>query len=222
MTTGYLGKHTNDWHDNTNAKTQHERESMWGPMPGEVVSFDPATQTATIQPLYKPVHDGQSVTMPQLFEVPVDLPRTVTGAITTKIAPGTKVMLTPMMRSMENYDTEQDGTPSDRRSFNLSDMRASITGGNSVADPLPNYDPDNTHIRFDPAGNFGIKGSEDGKFKLEGSQGNIYQLYNDAVDECQKVCDALKTEPALVHIPVYAAAASALATILGKLRSMEL
>lgn len=223
MTTGYMGKATNEFHDVVGTKAQQERESMWGPMPGEIVSVDYENQTATIQPLYKPIHDGEAVTMPQLYEVPLDMPRTASGgSVTHGKLEGSRVMLYPMMRSMENYDTEEDGTPSDRRSFHLSDMRATIAGGDSVSKPLENYDPENTHVRFDPAGNYGVKGSHDGKIKIEGSQGNIYQLYNDAIDECQKGFDKLSTEPALIHTGDYAAIAATLATILGKLRSMEL
>lgn len=220
--TGYLGKTTNEDRDVVGAQIQDALNSQWGNMPGEVVDFNPQNQTATIKPLYKPIHAGEAVDMPNLYEVKIAQPRTASGATTSPIKAGTKVMLHTMMRSQENYDESSDGTASDRRVNHLSDMWASISGGESLSDPLPNYDAENTHVRFDPDGQFGIRGSEDGKIKIEGSEGNIYQLYNDAVDECQKVADALKDEPALIHIPVYAAASTALAAILAKLRSMEL
>src|SRR5690606_10544315 len=62
------------------------------------------------------------------------------------------------------------------RSFNLSDMTATITGGDSLKDPLANFDADNTHIRFNEDGSFGVRGSPDGKFKIEGSEGNLYTI----------------------------------------------
>lgn len=179
---GLLGKTTNLPRDVVGQSAQTEREAMWGPIPGEIVSYDAAKGTATIQPLYKPRHNGKAVQMPQLLEVPVDLPRTGNAGITFPIPAGTKVMLTPAMRSMESYDEENDGEASDSRSFHLSDMRASIAGGDSLSDPLPNVDPDNMHLRFDPEGKFGIKGSPDGKVKIEGSEGNVYDLLAQVVE----------------------------------------
>lgn len=173
---GYLGKTTNDSRDVTDRQAQAEREAQWGPIPGEVVAYNAATQTATVQPLYKPIHNGKPVAMPQLLEVPVDLPRTANAGITFPIPAGTRVMLAPMMRSMDNYDVDDDGAPSDARSFSLSDMRATIVGGNSLKSPMENVDPDNTHIRFSTDGSFGIKGSPDGKFRIDGAEGNLYDI----------------------------------------------
>ncbi|MEZ2132402.1 MULTISPECIES: Gp138 family membrane-puncturing spike protein [unclassified Sinorhizobium] len=173
---GYIGKTTNLPNEIVAQQAQSEREEMWGPIPGEIVSFDAAAQTATVQPLYRPLHNGRPIDMPQLFEVPVDLPRTANAAITFPIPAGTRVMLAPTMRSMQNYDHGIDGSASDRRSFHLSDMRATIVGGDSVSSPLANVDADNTHIRFNTEGTFGIKGSPDGKFRIDGAEGNLYDL----------------------------------------------
>lgn len=219
---GYLGKTTNWYEDDVGKRAQATVDEMWGPIPGEVVSYDAATQTATVKPLYKPLHNGEPVDMPELYEVPVEQPRTSAMAIHMPIKPGTKVMLNPSMRSREKYDDENDGAPSDGRAFHLADMRATIAGGDSLSEPMQNVDAENAHIRFNAAGTFGIKGSEDGKFEITGAQGNVYELIGDAVEECQKVADKLKDEPALIFTGTYAAAATALETILGKLRAMQL
>lgn len=175
--TGYLGKKTNWPKDVTGAQTQAERDDMLGPMPGEIVSWDPVRGVADIKPLLKKRQfNGEPLEYPVLKDVPVDMPRTANSGITFPIPVGTRVMLTPQMRSMENYDAEDDGSQSDARSFNLSDMRASIAGGDSLTDPLPNVDGSNLHVRFDPEGRFGIKGSPDGKIKIEGAEGNIYDI----------------------------------------------
>lgn len=179
---GYLGKRTNQQRDVTGQQAQSEREAMWGPIPGSIVSYDAASQTATVQPLYKPIHNGQPVNMPQLFEVPVDLPRTGSAAVTFPIPAGTRVMLTPMMRSMDNYDADDDGAPFDGRSFHLADMRASIVGGDSASSPLAGVDPDNTHFRFNTSGTFGMKGSPDGKVSLTGAQGDVIDLLAQVVE----------------------------------------
>jgi hypothetical protein len=220
--TGYLGKTTNWQPDNVGNHVQAGINEQWGPMPGEVVSYDAATQTATVKPLYKPLHNGEAVEMAELYEVPIEFPRTGNSALTSPIPVGTRVMLNPSMRSRENYDTEDDGTPSDQRAFHLADMRATITGGDSVSQPLANVDSENTHLRANAEGTYGLKASPDGKFEITGNQGNVYQLIGDAVDECQKGFDKLKEEPALIFIDTYADVAAALETILGKLRAMQL
>lgn len=219
--TGYIGKTTNLGRDVMGRQALSEREAMWGPIPGEIVSYDPASGTATIKPLYRPRFNGEPVEMPELLEVPVDLPRTASAGLTFPIPAGTKVMLTPAMRSMENYDDENNGSPSDGRSFNLSDMRASIAGGDSLTDPMKNVDPDNTHLRFDDEGKFGVRGSPDGKIKIEGSEGDIYDLLATAIeliasDRLQiNYGSSAGTGHALEH-------AAALTEIAGKLRSMAL
>lgn len=177
---GYLGKTTNDPRDVTDRQAESEREAQWGPIPGEIVSYN--GQTATVKPLYKPIHNGKPVEMPVLLEVPVDLPRTANAGITFPIPAGTRVMLAPMMRSMDNYDVDDDGTPSDARSFSLSDMRATIVGGDSLKLPLENVDLQNTHIRFSADGSYGMKGSPDGKVGIYGAEGNIYDLLAQVVE----------------------------------------
>lgn len=174
--TGYLGKRTNQNRDIVGRQIQNQQENQWGPIPGEIVSYDHTTGTATVQPLYKPIHNGKPVDMPQLFEVPVDIPRTGSAGMTFPVPPGTKVMLTPAMRSMDNYEAGEGGQPFDGRSFHLADMRASIAGGDSLSEPLSNVDPDNTHVRFSADGSFGIKGSPDGKFRIDGAEGNLYDI----------------------------------------------
>lgn len=176
MSVGKIGKTTNSANDILSAATQAERDSMWGPIPGEVVSYDSISGTATVQPLYRPIHDGRPIDMPVLYEVPIDMPRTAGGGITFPVPAGSKVMLTPQMRAMDDYDDGGDAIPVDARSFHISNMRASISGGDRLSNPMPNVDPDNVHIRFSPDGEFGIKGSPDGKISISGSEGNLFEL----------------------------------------------
>ena len=179
---GYINKKTNDPMDVLTSATQAERDSMWGPIPGEIVSYDSVSGTATVQTLYRPIHNGVAVTMPVLYEVPIDLPRTANAGLTFPIPNGTKVMLTPQMRAIDEYEEGGFGDPYDARSFHLSNMRASIAGGDSLSAPLPNVDPENTHLRFSPDGDFGIKGSPDGKVAIEGKEGNLYSLLVQVVE----------------------------------------
>lgn len=179
---GYINKKTNDPMDVLTSATQAERDSMWGPIPGEIVSYDSVSGTATVQPLYRPIHNGVAVAMPVLYEVPIDLPRTANSGLTFPIPSGTKVMLTPQMRAIDEYEDGGFGDPYDARSFHLSNMRASISGGDSLSAPLPNVDPENTHLRFSPDGDFGIKGSPDGKVAIEGKEGSYTDLLATALE----------------------------------------
>ncbi len=180
--TGYTGKRTNTPQDILGSATTDERDAMWGAIPGEVVSYDAASGTATIQPLYKPRHNGSFIDMPVLYEVPIDQPRSGNSGLTFPIPAGTKVELRPQMRAMDDYDDGGEGMAFDARSFHISNMRASLSGGNALSDTLPNADPDNVHLRFSPDGDFGIKGSPDGKFKIDGKEGNLYELLVQVVE----------------------------------------
>jgi hypothetical protein len=176
MSTGYLGKQTNWDEDVVGNKILAAQWSQWGEIPGKIVDFDPKTQTATIKPLYKPAFNGKAIDMPELLEVPVRFTRAGGGAVTFPVREGDRVTLRPQMRSTENYHTDDDGVASDRRLFNLSDMEAFLDGGESLSDPIKNFDDKNAHVRFDPEGKHGIRGSEDGKIAIEGKEGNVYQL----------------------------------------------
>lgn len=222
MSMGYRGKVTNKSREVIAVQSQMDRESQWGEIPGEIVSFDAEAQTAKVKPLFKPKHNGKAIDMPELEEVPVRFPRGGNGAITHPIKKGDKVVLRPGMRSSEKWHTEEDGEASDTRSFGLSDMEAHLDGGESLKDQIKNFDNANMHIRFDEEGNYGIRGNANGTFKIEGSQGNIYKLIDDAIDQCQQMASYLSQEPALIYTSQYASEASELATILGKLRGMEL
>lgn len=158
---------------------------MWGAIPGEVIDYDASKGTGTIRPLYKLTGpDGQKIDLPVLFEVPVDQQRTGNAGLSFPIPVGTKVMLSPQMRATDAYESGEDAAATDARAFHISNMRASLAGGDSLNDPLPGADPDNTHLRFSTSGEFGIKGSPDGKIKIAGAEGDI-------VDIVASVCEIL-------------------------------
>lgn len=182
MTVGYLGKTTNGDGDVQGARVKSERESMWGEMPGRIVSFDPATQTATVKPLYKPKFNGVPTEMPELLEVPVRQGTMGGVGVTVPIKPGQNVTLRPQMRSMDNYHTDGDGAANDARSFHLSDMEAHIAGGESAKDPVQNYDNENTHVRASADGEKGVKVGPTGKIKIDGPEGNLMNILADFME----------------------------------------
>jgi len=174
--TGYLGKHTNWADDVIGAKVEQGIRSQWGEIPGEIVAFNSQNQTATIRPLYKPKFNGEPVAMPDLLEVPVRFQRAGGGAITMPVKAGDKVTLRPQMRNTESYHSNGDGAPADNRAFNLSDMEAHLAGGESLSDPIPNFDSANMHIRANPDGTHGMKMTPDGKLKLATSEGDLMAM----------------------------------------------
>jgi hypothetical protein len=176
MSMGKRGKTTNAARERVAIQAQAERESMIGEMPGRVVSFDPVKQTITVQPTYRPIHDGKPVDMPELQEVPVRFPRAGGFTMTTPVKPGDIVTLRPQMRSSEEYHTGgSHESPKDTRSMSLSDMEAFLDGGEPLTDPIVNFNNDNFEIRSTD-GNFKFEMSEDGKFKIVGAEGNWYEL----------------------------------------------
>lgn len=179
---GYLGKTTNGDGDVNGARATAEREAQWGEMPGRIVSFDPKTQTATVQPLYKPKFNGLPTKMPELQEVPLRQALMGGAGITQPIKPGQNVTLRPQMRSMDNYHTDGDGAANDARSFSLSDMEAHTTGGESAKDPIKNYDNENVHIRADAEGTKGVKISPEGKLEIQGPEGNLMTILADFME----------------------------------------
>lgn len=219
---GYVGKATN-WHGDIDGTSQNEeRLSQYGEIPGQIVAFDAQKQTATVRPLYKPKFNGQVLDMPDLEDVPVRFARGGDGAITFPVKAGDRVVLRPQMRSSELYHSEDNGEASDARSFNLSDMEAHLDGGESLQDPIQNFDGANTHVRFDPKGQYGIRGSADGKVKIEGAEGNIYELTVESLELLAQGFVLLGTETDLIHRAQYAEIGEELTERAEKLRGMVL
>lgn len=182
MSMGTRGKTTNSQRETVAVQAQSEREAMFGEMPGRVVAFNPSNQTITVQPLYKPTHNGQPVDMPELQEVPIRFPNMGGFAITTPVNVGDKVTLRPQMRSSEEYHTGGEFTsPKDNRSMSLSDMEAFIDGGESISSPISNFNTSNFEIRSID-GQFKFEISPDGKFKLTGAEGDLYDLLTQVVE----------------------------------------
>lgn len=173
---GNIGKITNSAATAIDVRAQAEREDQWGEMPGRIVAFNAATQTATIQPLYMKRLNGEPTALPELLEVPVRFPRAGGFTITTPIKAGDLVSLRPQMRSTEAYHEGGDEyAASDSRSFSLSDMEAFLDGGESLSSPIPNFNSQNMEIRS-ADGQFAIEMSEDGKFRMRGAEGNWFDL----------------------------------------------
>lgn len=102
-------------------------QQLFGMLPGKVLSYDAATQRATVQP--EPGtrdQDGNSVQHPPIPDVPVRWPRGSGGsAITMPLTAGDRVMLISASASLDRW--MQDGTadaPDEDRRGDLSDVVA--------------------------------------------------------------------------------------------------
>ena len=215
---GYAGRYTNTVPDVVGAFTASERADMEGPMPGRIVAVSADGKTATVQPtVTKRTYDGRPLPYPELPDVPLDRGLASAGGVTVPLKAGDAVTLTPMGRSTEAFHSGEDGGLG--RSFDLSDMVATPSSGSLTGD-LPNYDPDNLHIRFGRDGLYGIKGSPDGKMRIDGAEGNVFALLADLAELIgQAKADVQGGSSAGQHDLTINDAAAAIAA---KLRAMSL
>lgn len=218
---GYVGKYTNRDEEIAAARLAEETAAQWGNLNGTITRVH-SDGSIDIKPDYKLAGPDGPLEIPELLTVPLNHMRSGRGALIVPPKVGDKVRMSPMMRSTENFHTGEEWTPSDVRMNALSDMEATLIGGEPLTDPIENYDPDNVDLRFNKSGTYGIKGSEDGKIAINGAQGNIYELVSDAVDLCRQGFELLGTEATLTHTASYTTIGAQLAAIVAKLEAMKL
>jgi hypothetical protein len=131
---------------------QAERESIYTALPGKIVSFDPATQRATVQPLYKAKFNGEATAMPELVEVPVVFPRGGGYAITFPVKAGDGVQL--MFQSRNSDLWYQDGGEQEGFSARMHDLSdaVAIPGLEPGPRALEDVQDDRFEIRADDPG----------------------------------------------------------------------
>ncbi len=94
-------------------------------LPGQVQSYDRATQTVDVQPLPASYQDGEPVAWPILRAVPVAFPRAGGAAITWPIVSGDHVLLHFASRALDRWLATGDaGDPQSPRAQHLSDAVA--------------------------------------------------------------------------------------------------
>lgn len=171
---GHIGKTTNSPRTAMAVAAQNERNDQIGTLEGKAYDYDPTTQTARIVISKSDKKDGEGnpLPYPDLMEIPIDFASSGKGGITMPVPDGTEVLLVSMGASSE----ESDGATVGRRSSNLSDMRATLVGGNKRGEGLANVDPDNLHIRADKNGQYGHRMSEGGKHAIEGVTGELLDI----------------------------------------------
>lgn len=163
---------------------------VWTNLPVKVVSISGDGKTATLQPLYKPRHNGEAVSMPQLVDVPIEWPRGGGMVMRFPIKSGDKGMVAFMSRSMDDfYETGDETAAPSARMHSLSDgvFRPGLSDKSA---PVGEYD--NTAFELGSEdGQFKFKMNEAGQFKMEGAQGDI-------IDLLQELCQKLSSDTLVI------------------------
>jgi len=117
-------------------------------MPGIIDTFDPLTQTCTVQPAIKRIFvGGEAVALPILINVPVSFPSAGGFSITLPVKQGDECLIIFSERSIDNWlQFGELKIPNDRRFHDLSDGVV-IMGLKSNPNVFTDYDPDNLVIR---------------------------------------------------------------------------
>jgi len=119
-------------------------------MPGFIDSFDPVTQTCSVQPAIQRVFVGEEpINLPVLINVPVSFPSAGGISITLPVKQGDECIVMFSERSLDNWlKFGELRPPNDRRFHDLSDGIV-LMGLKSNPKAIANYDPDNLVIRKD-------------------------------------------------------------------------
>lgn len=163
-------------HDAASQSSQSERTDMWTAMPGKIVSFDPASQTATVKVLYKPRLNGEATEIPDLLSVPVMFPRGGGAALTWPVKAGDGVQLQFQSRNMDAWYEKGEAAEADTaRMHDLSDAVAHL-GMEPSTRKLENFNNQHTELRSEDGKNKFAFDQKNGKFAMTGAGGK-YDLF---------------------------------------------
>ncbi|MGY4696677.1 Gp138 family membrane-puncturing spike protein [Xylella fastidiosa subsp. sandyi] len=117
-------------------------------LPGQIVRFNPVTQTATVQPLIQQKrNDGSLQPLPVLQDVPVSFPRGGGFVITFPVAAGDECELIFQDRCMDAwFQSGRASEPVDYRLHDLSDAVACV-GIASLPNVIPRFEMDGVVLR---------------------------------------------------------------------------
>jgi len=117
-------------------------------LPGIIASFDPETQTASVQPAVQRIFTEKgAVNLPLCVDVPVQFPGGGDFFITFPVKPGDECILWFSERAIDNWHVA-GGTapPAEYRLHDLSDGMAMV-GLNNQAKKIPEFNPDDVELR---------------------------------------------------------------------------
>jgi len=123
------GSRSDDLREVIGRAAQNERRNMNVQGYGEIVSFDPATQTAKVKLMRQATANGAAVDQPELLDVPVLMPRSDPFCVTFPVQPGNKCVVRFDDKDNKNYlKTGQPSQSKTDRNNSLSDATAELTG----------------------------------------------------------------------------------------------
>ena len=88
-----IGERMQDDEEYLRRFVENKLDNLRVSMPCEIVSFDAAKQTATVQPLVKEYVRGKWESLPQLLDVPCFFPRAGGYCLTFPVKPGDEVQI---------------------------------------------------------------------------------------------------------------------------------
>lgn len=94
-------------------------------LPGEIVEYDPDTQSATVKPLLQRVDAaGVAQSLPEVYRVPVQFPRSQAASIAFKVQKGDPCLLLFAERGWDTWKKSGKDSPALPRQFSLTDAVA--------------------------------------------------------------------------------------------------
>ena len=186
-------------------------------MPGEIVSYDASTQTATVQPLFKRTFvngiEPVVLDLPQITSVPVMFPRSADSFIHFPIATGDPCLIIFAQRSLDNW--AQSGgcvDPDDDRRHDLSDAIA-IPGLSASNNSFEVSDPEAVTVKN---GDSEIILKSDGTIQLKNDSEELVNI----VSELMQLIEAATTNTVLgpqpfINLAAFTALRTRLETLLG-------
>lgn len=184
-------------------------------MPGEIESYDPTKQTATIKPSIKRTYpDGSVVDRPLIQNVPIIFSRGKKSSLTFPLQKGDPVLLCFSMRSIDVWKAKGGAVdPKDFRKFNITDAFA-IPGGSPKTKVLAEAHAEYTRIKNDLAL---IELQPAGKFKVTNGTEELFDLL---VQTIQCLIDA-KTPTAIGPQPLWGQTQATLSQLKAKFETLK-
>jgi hypothetical protein len=176
---GYQGTSTRrDTNEFLAALPEAERADINTMAMGEVVSYDPKTQTAVVQPRLSTIVGGETVRAPELQSVPVMYPRAGGLVLHKPLKKGDEVELRFSQRSLDQSADDGSDQPGNRgRMHHISDAVASPSSY-SKGKQLANLPADRMHFGSED-GKSGFQVKEDGSFDLVRNGDSLWKVIED-------------------------------------------
>lgn len=182
MSAGNLGTFKPDLSDVIRTTVDSMLLDMYFCLPAKIVSYDKATQYATVQvQLYSARMDGTLIKYPPIPMVPVKHPRAQGGKafIHMPLAPNDDVTLVFSQRSLDNWKTQGGmSDPQDPRKSHITDAFALI-GGSAIPDAFSPSTADAIEIQN---GQSQLQIFPNGKFKVTNGQNELIDLMDQLLD----------------------------------------